>query len=93
MKDSIVHTFSGSGKHRLECGRLVGELVAYSSIAFLNVDGKIFAATTEYWAGTLPSFFEIKPGVVEESYLSQGIPGKDEEELERALSLINTLGG
>lgn len=81
----MIHRISGSGWHRLECSGCIGELVPYKGIAKLSMGGKTFAATTEYWSGTLPSFFEIAAGPANklEIYEAEGITEKDKEFLQQ----------
>ena len=78
----MVHVISGTGKHRLQAGENKGELVSYSQIAKLTLSSRTFAATTEYWAGTLPTFFEITEATVKEEYVPDGLA--EEKESERA---------
>lgn len=87
----MKHVISGSGSHRIECDSAVGELVSYRQIARLEADGRVFCATTEYWAGVLPPLFEIRPVAHTEDYLPEGIPGRDAENLATSLALAYTI--
>lgn len=50
--------------HRLALGDRKGEWTGYAFIATITneVNKREFAATTNYYAGTLPAVFEIIPG-------------------------------
>ena len=85
----MKHVISGSGSHRIECDSAVGEMTGYRGIARLEVDGRVFCATTEYWAGTLPAFFEIRPVAYTEDYRKDGITEADQKSLKASMDFIS----
>lgn len=85
----MKHVISGSGAHRIEWGSIAGELVPYQQIARLEADGRVFCATTEYWAGVLPPFFEVKPVAYSEEYRKEGITEADKAGLQASLAMIS----
>jgi len=84
----MKHVISGSGAHRIECDTAVGEMTGYRGIARLEIDGRVFCATTEYWAGVLPPFFEIRPVEYTEDYRKEGITEADKASLKSAMDLL-----
>lgn len=87
----MKHVISGSGAHRIECDSAVGEMTGYRGVARLEIDGRVFCATTEYWAGVLPPFFEVKPVDYTEDYRKEGITDSDKKSLEASLAMIGNL--
>lgn len=53
------HEYDDAGKHRLVIGNTIGDWVPYAFIAFLQYNGKKYAATTLYYEGSLPRVFEV----------------------------------
>jgi hypothetical protein len=85
----MKHVISGSGCHRIECGSVIGEMTGYRGIARLEIDGKVFCATTEYWAGTLPPMFDIRPVAHTEDYRKEGITEADQRGLKASMDFIS----
>ena len=85
----MKQVISGSGAHRIEWGSAIGEMTGYRGIAQLEIDGKVFCATTEYWAGTLPPFFEIRPVAHTEDYRKDGITEADQKSLKASMDFIS----
>jgi hypothetical protein len=85
----MKHVISGSGSHRIEWGSIAGEPVPYQQIARLEADGRVFCATTEYWVGTLPPFFEIRPVSHTEDYRKDGITEADQRRLKASMDFIS----
>jgi len=87
----MKHVISGSGCHRIECGLIVGEMTGYRGIAQIEIDGKVFCATTEYFAGDLPAFFEMRPMACTQEYQKDGITESDKRKLKASMDMVNTL--
>jgi hypothetical protein len=88
---TMKHVISGSGAHRIECGLIVGEMIGYRGIAQIENDGKVFCATTEYWAGDLPAFFEMRPMACTQEYQKDGITEEDKRRLKASMDMVKTL--
>lgn len=60
LSGDLCHEYDGRGNHRITLNGALGDWVCFASIATYKVGDRLFAASTDYWAGTLPEIFEVQ---------------------------------